>query len=247
MNFLFLELGDRAVGFCIFDLGRKTQEMPSRLRSELMLSEVPSYDVRFEDGTSIEIWVDPALVTQVVGERDAVAKRLSLLPSFMGETLKHVAINSGDSVAFSEHLGHFIVLYADNMKMRRQNNNMEESIFHETVHATMDHMYRDNDPNWKFAQNVDRAFVTEYAENNPSEDLAETAIFAFVEKYHPGRLPSHIAEKISQLTPNRMEYLNKIFPDENEYFYQVSAKGLQLGVEISRRSWVEKSRLLSHF
>ena len=59
----------------------------------------------------------------------------------MRRMLDHVVIHRGNATAFAEYLGHFFVLYSANIKVRIRNHDLEETVFHEAVHATLDYKY----------------------------------------------------------------------------------------------------------
>jgi len=98
------------------------------------------------------------------------------------------------------------------METRISNHDLEETVFHESVHATLESIYK-NDALWLKAQKDDAAFIIEYSANHPKiEDLLETAIFAYTILEHPGRLSSDIEEWIRKNTPQRLGFFSTIFP-----------------------------------
>ena len=194
--------------------------MPDKRRDELFANGVFSYSAQFEDGTSVEIWVHPD-----VGSREA-ARKLALqaadpigkLPTIMRSRLDHVVIHEGDETAFAEDRGRFFVLYSENMANRLRNHDLEETVFHEAVHATLDHP-RLKSAEWKDAQRADGGFVTRYARRNPNkEDMAESALFAWALLIHPGRLPEMIEQRVNSIMPNRLKYFRTIFLDSGPVF-----------------------------
>ena len=221
----FLELSDPSVSYCIGFTGRDTKEMPGSPHWDLIAQDVYVFAAHYADGTTVQIWASPRFASTQAAqtEADEIAKRLALLPSFMRETLSHVVLHTGDGGAFAEHLGHFFMVYADNMATRRSQNDMEETLFHESVHATMDARFRDGDPDWASVQAQDPGFVTNYARDRISEDLAESAIFAYADKYHPGRLPDAVTARVYEVMPARMEYLQNILPAADEFTVQMRA------------------------
>ena len=94
---------------------------------------------------------------------------------------------------------------------RLQQHDLEETIFHESVHATLDDRWS-RDPAWRFAQAADGAFITHYAKAHPNrEDLAETALFSYVLLTTPARFSDSLVAKIRQLEPNRLAFTNGFF------------------------------------
>ena len=77
----------------------------------------------------------------------------------MRETLSPVVIHHGDETAFAQNTDHFFVLYPKNIAIRLQQHDLEEAIFHESVHATLDDRWSRN-PAWQFDKAADGAFIT---------------------------------------------------------------------------------------
>ena len=114
---------------------------------------------------------------------------------------------------FAEDKGHFFVLYSENVKKRIRSHDIEETIFHESVHATLDDDYLGN-ADWIEAQKSDGAYVTRYAAERPDkEDMAESALFAYTILYHPGRLPEDVERQVKALMPNRLAYFDTLFDE----------------------------------
>ena len=138
---------------------------------------------------------------------------LGNLPSVMRGTLDHVVIHKGDETAFGESDGHFFVLYSENMKKRVSNHDLEETVFHESVHATLESKYSRN-REWLSAQETDNCYITEYAADNPTlEDLPESALFAYVMFKHPGRLPSDVEKWAQKHMQHRLALFRKLFSE----------------------------------
>jgi hypothetical protein len=97
------------------------------------------------------------------------------------------------------------------MDRRISTNDLEETVFHESVHASYQFMY-ETDPIWTSAQAADPTFVTVFGQENPQlEDLAESALFAFTYLTYPGRLPSDIESWLEENIPNRLEFFGKFY------------------------------------
>ena len=150
-----------------------------------------------------------------------VASGLSHLPSAMRETLSHVVIHHGDETAFAQNTAHFFVLYHKNITIRLQQHDLEETIFHESIHATLDDRWS-RDPAWRFAQAADGAFITHYAKAHPNrEDLAETALFSYVLLTTPERFSDSLVVRIRQLVPNKLAFFRRLFLDGQPLLRQI--------------------------
>lgn len=194
-------------------LGTFSREMPDKRNDSLFDERAHVFKMTFTDSAVVEILAhsDFADVNEAMRYSNMLAGPIGKLPFSMRDTLSHVVIHKGDQTAFSEHLGHFFVLYSENMETRIHNNDLEETIFHESVHATLDHEHREASQ-WIEAQRADGVFVTNYAAQNPDgEDFAESALFAYTLKYHPNRISTGLRDWLVTNVPNRIAYLNKLF------------------------------------
>ena len=196
--------------------GQENSEMPdSRAgKNELFDKNTFVFEAQFSDGAKVGIYAHSSFGSKVTAEAYAmkVTGPLGKLPELMRGKLSHVNIHNGDHTAFGESEGHFFVLYSENMDTRIRNHDLEETVFHESVHATLDQKHAQK-TEWKNAQTYDGIFITEYGESKPNlEDFAESAIFAYTMKQHPGRLPFEVEDWISLNTPNRLSYFATVFP-----------------------------------
>jgi len=129
------------------------------------------------------------------------------LPMLMRKKLAHIVILKGNESAFAEDKGHFFSIYSENIDIRYENNDLEETVFHESVYATLDEIYAGSEV-WLSAQRSDNGFITNYAERNPNkEDLAESALFAYTYLKFPDRLPAYVITWMENMMPNRLEFL----------------------------------------
>lgn len=196
-------------------LGRETQEMPDRRNDELMDKEPFVFEATFTDGSKVGIWAHSSFENVGKAERYAemLCAPLGKLPPVMRGKLAHVVIHKGDATAFGEAEGHFFVVYSENLEIRVRNHDLEETVFHESVHATLEMTYRKN-PDWLAAQKADTGFITNYAADNSSlEDLPEAALFAYTLQKHPGRLPAEVESWVQKHMPNRLAFFRGIFSE----------------------------------
>ena len=209
----FIKTGDPAVNYCIAFERKGTAEMPDKRGGELMASGVSMFEARFADGTKVGFWAHPDLGSQQSAQTyvNHVARAASHLPSKMRKTLSHVVLHHGNESAFAEEAGHFFVLYHQNIDTRLRNHDLEETVFHESVHATLDDRWSAS-KTWQTAQAADNGYITNYARSKPNgEDMAESALFAYAELITPGRLPSNVSTKVRQIMPNRLAFFEKLF------------------------------------
>ena len=180
------------------------------------------FTARYRDRTKVGIWAHPDFGSQEKAVKSVMpaAEAIGKLPTFMRKKLHHVVIHRGDETAFGEREGHFFVLYSENIKTRIRNHDLEETVFHESVHATLDKKYA-RSKKWRAAQKADGDFVTKYAKRNPEgEDLAESGLFAWTLIMHPGRLPEKVEAKVRKIMPHRIAFFEKLSKAKDKYVQQ---------------------------
>lgn len=209
----FIRPGDIGAYRCLVYEGATRAEMPDSRGGELFADGVRVFRAGFADGSSVPLWLHPDIGSRSVARdyAETVARALGELPSFMRETLDHVVIHAGDASAFAEDAGNFFVLYTRNIDKRVSTGDLPHTVFHESVHATLDQRWL-QDRRWKRAQASDGGFVTEYAASRPDkEDLAESALFAWTMTMHPGRLPARVEDAVRRIMPARLALLGELF------------------------------------
>lgn len=194
-------------------LERAVREMPDKRSGSLFDSEAFVFEASFSDAT-LEIWVHSSFMQMEVASSYAnmLSGPLGRLPKFMRKALDHVVVHKGDETAFAEDKGHFFVVYSENMENRVSTHDLEETVFHETVHATLDSACSQNASSWNDARVKDNSFITDYAASFPEqEDMAESALFAYAILKHPQRLPDNVEEWLVTHIPNRLAFFRSIF------------------------------------
>lgn len=222
----FISTKDASVFACMAYDGTTRAEMPDKRNDELFVDGVHQFALKFQDGTAVTAFVHPKIGSKSSAQKyvSKVAKPLGRLPTFMRARLGHVIIHKGDETAFSEDEGRFFVLYSRNIDKRIKTHDLEETIFHETVHATLDVPHAKSRA-WRKAARADGDFVTGYAARNPDgEDMAESALFAWAVLTHPGRLPDRVETKVRQVMPHRLAFFKDLFPAKDRIFQRVGPK-----------------------
>jgi len=196
-------------------IGQEDKEMPDSRSDNLFDVNTFVFEATFSDGYVVEIWCHSSFNSRAGAQEYAekLCPRLGKLPRIHRNMLDHVVIHTGDATAFAETEGHFFVLYSDNMDDRLSTHDLEETVFHESVHASIQSIY-ESDAVWINAQSADPSFVTDYAQSRPSlEDMPESALFAYTFITHPGRLSKEIENWLSENIPNRLEFFRTIYPN----------------------------------
>lgn len=164
---------------------------------------------------------EPVFGAQAKAEAEALrfANPLRQLPTLLRAGIHRFSVHMGQK-GFHAGAGHVIV-YSGTAGERASYNHLEESLFHESVHASLDKDHRVSD-GWKRAQASDGRFLTSYAARAPErEDLAETALFAFAILHHPDRFPPADTEDAMRAVPHRIAYIKRLFPPGKPLVYSV--------------------------
>lgn len=176
---------------------------------------------RYSDGANFEIGINPEFDTLEKATVEALrfAYPLGQLPTLLRSGIRRFSVHMGQK---GLHAGRGqIVVYSGTADERVSYNHLEESLFHEAVHASLDADHRLSD-GWKQAQASDGQFLTSYAARRPErEDLAETALFAFAILHHPDRFPPADTEATMRAVPHRFEYIKRLFPPGKPLVYSV--------------------------
>ena len=187
----FIRDEDPSAFLCLEFKGERTREMPDKRGETELFQSAFTFVAYFDDGTRVDIAIDDAFKTETAAHAEATryVDRLGKLPTSLRQGVRRLVVHHGgrDTTAFSD-VG-LIVVYSENAAKRISTHDLEETIFHESVHASWDKRHADS-LEWREAQQSDGGFVTRYAQKNPrGEDLAESALFAFALLHHPGRIP----------------------------------------------------------
>jgi len=212
-DFDFITTEDSSAFLRMSFFGRSRKEMPDKRSDTLFDSEAFVFEASFSDST-IEIWAHSSFLEKGTASTyvDMLSGPLGRLPKFMRQALDHVVVHNGDETAFAEDKGHFFVVYSENIENRVSTHDLEETVFHESVHATLDDSCSRSMSSWNNARLKDNSFITEYAASLPEkEDLAESALFAYTILNHPQRLPDSTQNWFATHLPNRLEFFRSIF------------------------------------
>jgi hypothetical protein len=179
------------------------------------------FEAHFSDRTRVFIVIDAAFASPDAARAEALryVHPLGKLPTLLRKGLDNsLVVHKGgeDTTAFSDQ--GLIIVYSDNATKRIGTHDLEETIFHESIHASLDGAHA-HSKEWTAAQTKDGAFITRYAEKNPEgEDLAESALFAYTLLHHPERIPAEDAKRIRELIPSRIAYIAKLIPPGQPIF-----------------------------
>ncbi|MEL7334706.1 MAG: hypothetical protein AAFN70_00640 [Planctomycetota bacterium] len=209
----FIQATDPSDFLSLRFVNRARKEMPDKRSDGLFVDDAFVFEATFRGDKHVQIYLHADFKTQAQANRYAsmLTGPLGRLPPCMRRNLSHVVVHKGDETAFGESEGHFFVLYSKNMETRVRNHDLEETVFHESVHATLDAQHSRSKA-WRTAQRTDDSFITAYAASKPTrEDMAESAIFAYTLLKHPGRMPKKVEQAVRERMPNRLAFFRTIF------------------------------------
>jgi hypothetical protein len=163
---------------------------------------------------------------------DRYTPRLGKLPLVYRRNIHHMEGLAGNGSDTGETTNadpqpHYLTVCADRMTVRANNNDMEETFFHEGTHASIQALGQGvslgnldtynclTSPEWLAAVAADGAngYITQYAKDNTGsgEDFAEHALFAYTMIFNPSRLPEPDRTWIAAKIPNRIAFFRTIF------------------------------------
>lgn len=206
--------------------GEGKPEMPDKTGpSSPLCKPAFLYLSHYRDGTRVALAIDAEFKTEAEARKEALryTPRLGKLPTALRRGVQRVVVHKGgaNATAFSD-VG-LIILYSDNATRRIGTHDLEETIFHESVHAAWDKAHA-RSAEWREAQKKDGRFVTEYARKNPvGEDLAESALFAYALIHHPERIPKAEADRIRRAIPARIAFVETLLPPGKPLHFPVCA------------------------
>lgn len=207
---------DPSAFVCLNYEGRATRQMwDKRINGESDL-DVFLFTAYFTDGPPIDIILNPEFSTENEARSEAMryTRPLGQLPIVFRQGIRQLGIHKGNK-SFHGGPGK-IFMYQDKASRRIEQHHLEESMLHESVHASLDLKWRKS-PEWLAAQASDGAFLTRYAGEHPEgEDLAETALFAYALLRHPGRIPPVDSAEIARLVPARIKVVETILDTQPE-------------------------------
>ena len=175
--------------------------------------EAHLFRAHYSDGAVIEIAINPEFAApEARAQAERFARPLGQLPSRLREGIARFSVHDGHK-GFHAGTGQ-IVVYAGTASQREGYDHLEESLFHEAVHASWDEAHRLSG-DWRAAQAADGGFLTGYAARSPErEDLAETALFGFAIQHFPDRFPPVDTQLVRDTVPNRLAYIAGLLPPD---------------------------------
>ncbi len=136
--------GDPTAFGCVVDLGVGPGEFFDKTSGELVFPpDTGFFEVRYSDGSTVEIRIHPDLATtgDLAVRAERIAEPIGLLPPELRRGIERVGLLGGDETAQADGGGEGIHLYAENVEVRASAGRLEETLFHESVHTSLDRDY----------------------------------------------------------------------------------------------------------
>lgn len=227
-----LRFGDPTAFVCLDDDGRAMRQIWDKRVDDEPTVNAYVYTARFADGLTTQVNVNPEFGSETAARAEAayLAVALGRLPTRLREGVGRLGVHDGTPTFSAGPLGGGegprgergrIIGYVENAQRRAARADLEETLFHEAVHASLDAEWAGSDA-WRAAQAADGRFLTGYGEERPEgEDLADTVPFAWALMRHPDRIPPADAADIRAAIPHRLALIAEILPPDEPVFHGV--------------------------
>ncbi|MGE7664807.1 S-layer homology domain-containing protein [Ureibacillus composti] len=197
-------------------MGKGNRVMYDRRVSNWIEVNAYLFNASYSNGNIIEIQVNPEFQSVENAQFEAIrfAKPIGQLPAFLTERVLTVSIHSGDNPFGGGNNN--LLIHTDQAEKYISQGILEETIFHEATHTSIDPIYSENNE-WIKAQRNDGNFISSYASENPSrEDLAESLLLYFALKHRSDRLSQEMINLINKTMPHRIEFFEQQNFDVNK-------------------------------
>ena len=189
--------------------GRGAREFWDRRAERWVTIEAYLFDVRYGWG-AVEFQVNSEFESADTAraEVDTYAPALGRLPAFLMTNAREVEISAVDAVFQGNQAG-IIHIYTGSGEELIRNGFLEEVLFHEAGHASLDRHHKDS-AGWREARDRDGVFISQYARDHADrEDVAESILPYFAVRHRPGRLTDADRSAILTAIPNRLLYFDE--------------------------------------
>ena len=196
--------------------GQALREMYDR-RSSWVNLHAFLFEAKFEDGSIIEMQVNPEFKDKSMAEIEAkkYAFLIGQLPAVLRKDIQTSWIHKG-----MESMGggnNNILIHTGNTEALERDGILEETLIHEASHTSLD-SYHAKNYGWQEAQRKDNHFISGYAKENPiREDIAESFLTYLAANYRSDRISPKLKSTILKTIPNRIKYFDNLNFDLSIY------------------------------
>ena len=170
------------------------------------------YKASFENTDDILIKVNDEFKDLKKAEKQAIkfGKIFGQMPAFLRKKVKYLIIHKGNP---SWAGGNGYAIIHTNTFIKENKKYIEESMFHELVHVSLDWHWGTKsieEDMWLNAISTDKYYVSDYAWQYPNrEDLAETVLWWYASRCKEDRISKKNYEKVNKFLSNRFKYLDE--------------------------------------
>ena len=185
--------------------GQSSRQMYDR-RSSWVNLQAFLFEAKFEDGSIIEMQVNPEFKDKSLAEVEAkkYAFLIGQLPAVLRKDIQTSWIHKGVNPFGGGNNN--ILIHTGQTKEYEKDGILEETLIHEASHTSLDSYHAKNYA-WQEAQRKDNHFISGYAEENPmTEDIAESFLTYIAANHRSDRISPELKLTILKTIPNRIKY-----------------------------------------
>ena len=166
------------------------------------------FEAKFEDGSIIEMQVNPEFKDKSMAEVEAkkYAFLIGQLPAVLRKDIQTSWIHKGINPYGGGNNN--ILIHTGQTKEYERDGILEETLILAASHTSLD-SYHANNYAWLDAQSSDNNFISNYARDNPLwEDIAESFLTYIAVVHRSDRISSSLKSTILKTIPNRIKYFD---------------------------------------
>lgn len=212
-GFDIIRTDDTSAFDTLMSAGTGSREMFDRRSNSLVTRTAYLFIATFTDGLEIKIQVNPEFGSVEEAEKQALRHlpAVGQLPTLLRRDVETMTIHAGDNDYGGGN--NDLLIHTGRTAQYIRAKNLEETLFHEAVHTSIDGRYADS-PEWKAAQAADSDFISSYARDHPDrEDMAESMLPAYGVLIHPNRISAMQRDTIRETMPNRLAFFEALLAE----------------------------------
>ena len=166
------------------------------------------FEAKFEDGSIIEMQVNPEFKDKSIAEVEAkkYAFLIGQLPALLRKDIQTSWIHKGNN-GWGGGNNNILIHTGQTLDYERDGI-VEETLIRAATHTSLDSYHKD-DNDWLDAQRKDNHFISDYAKENPMrEDIAESFLTYIAVTHRSDRISPELKSTILKTIPNRIKYFD---------------------------------------